>query len=160
MKSLLIAVLLGVAPLAVASDVSTKDRTVMIDNSDSEMNAAIAKAQATLDDFLKIYDAQPKDARGYKLKVKVVDGSESEHLWVTPFKRAGKEFTGTIANQPDLVSNVEAGQNYRFSRKDISDWGYEKDGKQFGSYTVCVMFKHMPKEQVEAYKKRYGFQCD
>jgi uncharacterized protein YegJ (DUF2314 family) len=34
-----------------------------------------------------------------------------------------------------------------------------QDGKQKGSYTVCVMFKHMPAADVQRYRRDYGFEC-
>lgn len=136
------------------------DQTVMIDGQNQEMNAAIAQARATLDDFLKLAKKPPKGADGFKLKVMVVDGDSTEHLWVTPFRQERKGFSGVIVNEPELVSSVKYGEKYAFTRDQISDWGYSLDGKQKGSYTVCVLFKNMPPEAVQSYKDDYGFECN
>ena len=149
---------LSVFPL-IAYSASVQDQTVLIKTEDVEMNAAIAKAQSTLDEFLKLKANPPSGASGFKLKVKVTDAHGTEHMWVTPFSRTATGFTGTLADQPEYVASVANGQSLSFTTADISDWGYVLNGKQIGSFTVCVLFKHMPKDEVEAYRRDYGFEC-
>jgi uncharacterized protein YegJ (DUF2314 family) len=152
-----VAATLVIAP-AFADD-PVRDRTVGVSGADAEMNAAIRHAQATLDQFLALAANPPRGADGFKLKVRIVDAGRVEHLWVTPFRREGAAFIGTVADDPELVKSVRYGQSYRFGRGDITDWGYEQGGKQKGSFTVCVLFKHMPRAEVEQYRKDYGFEC-
>lgn len=90
----------------------------------------------------------------------ISDANGVEHFWMTPFKEIQNGFAGILANEPSVVKSVERGKVYAFKREEISDWGYEKDGKQMGSFTVCVLFKSMPADQVVRYKKDYGFTCD
>jgi len=135
------------------------DRITRVRSDDVEMNEAIAQAQASLDDFLALARDPPSGTDTFKLKVKFSDANGAEHMWVTPFKQSGKGFSGVLANEPQTVRVVQSGQTVHFGRADISDWGYERDGKQYGSFTVCVMLKHMPAEQAEAYRS-YGFQCE
>ena len=136
-----------------------EDQTVLIQSEDAEMLQAISKAQATLDEFLKINTKPPKGASGFKLKVKITDSYGTEHMWVEPFKQTKSGFVGTLANEPDYVKSVKNGQTITFNRKDISDWGYVLNGKQKGSFTVCVVFKHMPLSEVQKYRDDYGFEC-
>lgn len=135
------------------------DQVVNVARDDPDMTAAIKHARATLDDFLKLAEAPPTDTDGYKLKVMVRDGDATEHFWVIPFSRTKDGFEGTLANEPQAVRNVTAGQTIQFTRDDISDWGYTRDGRQVGSFTVCAMFKQMAKEDVEYYRTNYGFDC-
>lgn len=123
------------------------------------MVAAIKHARTTLVDFLKLAANPPAGTDGYKLKVMVIDGAKTEHFWVTPFKVLPDGFAGVLANDPKVVRNVKAGQTVRFDDSLISDWGYTKDGRQVGSFTVCALFKKMPAEQAEYYRKNYGFDC-
>ena len=58
-----------------------------------------------------------------------------------------------------VVRNVRGGQTIQFKESDISDWGYEKNGRQVGSYTVCALFKQMPPDQVKYYRENHGFDC-
>ncbi len=132
---------------------------VSVGTTDPDMIAAIKHARTTLVDFLKLAANPPVGTDGYKLKVMVIDGAKTEHFWVTPFKVLSDGFAGVLANDPKVVKNVKAGQMVRFDYSLISDWGYTKDGRQVGSFTVCVLFKKMPLEQAEYYRKNHGFDC-
>ncbi|CDX15795.1 conserved exported hypothetical protein [Mesorhizobium sp. ORS 3324] len=135
------------------------DKTVMVAPDDAEMAAAIARARSSLDDFLALSEAPPPGTGKFKLKVMIVDGNVTEHFWVIPFKRTATGFVGILANEPELVHNVVFGQNIKFTRDDISDWGYTRNGHQVGSFTVCVMFKKMSKEEADYMRTQYGFDC-
>jgi len=132
---------------------------VFVGTTDPDMVAAIKHARTTLVDFLKLAANPPVGTDGYKLKVMVIDGAKTEHFWVTPFKVLPEGFAGVLANDPKVVSNVKAGQVVRFDDYLISDWGYTKDGRQVGSFTVCALFKKMPAEQADYYRKNHGFDC-
>ncbi|UDL88792.1 DUF2314 domain-containing protein [Mesorhizobium sp. PAMC28654] len=138
---------------------SSDDKTVMFATDDPEMAVATAKALASLDEFLALAEAPPSGTDRFKLKVKVRDGNVTEHFWVIPFRRTETGFVGILANQPAEVHNVVLGQDIKFDRDDISDWGYTLDGRQVGSFTVCVMFKRMSKEEVDTMRDEYGFDC-
>ncbi|MDX8456141.1 DUF2314 domain-containing protein [Mesorhizobium sp. VK9D] len=135
------------------------DKAMMIASDDADMAAAIAKARSGLDGFLALSDAPPPGTDRFKLKVMVVDGNTTEHFWVIPFRRTDTGFVGILANEPEIVRNVVLGQNIEFTRDDISDWGYTKNGHQVGSFTVCVMFKKMSKEEADYMRSAYGFDC-
>ncbi|RWA70280.1 DUF2314 domain-containing protein [Mesorhizobium sp.] len=153
--------LLALVPLHVRAQDADQgdDKTVMVAPDDADMAAAIAKARSSLDGFLALSDAPPPGTDKFKLKVMVVDGNVTEHFWVIPFKRTATGFVGILANEPELVRNVVFGQNIEFTRDDISDWGYTKNGHQVGSFTVCVMFKQMSKEDADYMRAQYGFDC-
>lgn len=136
-----------------------ESEVVPIDRGDPEMEAAIRQAQATLDTFLQLAAKPPPNAFEFKLKVMVQEGRETEHFWVYPFRRISSGFEGSIANDPKIVRSVTAGQTIKFTRSEISDWGYVKDGRQVGNYTVCLLFKRMPKDQADYYRKNHGFDC-
>jgi len=135
------------------------DKTVMFARDDPEMAVAIAKARASLDEFLALTEAPPSGTDRFKLEVEVHDGDISEHFWVIPFRRTETGFVGILANEPVAVRNVVLGQNIEFTRDDISDWGYRRDGRQVGSFTVCVMFKRMSKEEADTMHEESGYDC-
>ena len=153
--------LLAFAPCQVRAEDAEQggDKAMMIATDDADMAAAIAKARSSLDDFLALSDAPPPGTDKYKLKVMVVDGNATEHFWVIPFRRTANGFVGILANEPEFVHNVVIGQNIEFTRDDISDWGYTRNGRQVGSFTVCVMLKKMTKEEADYMRTQYGFDC-
>ncbi|MEI9412546.1 YegJ family protein [Mesorhizobium salmacidum] len=154
--SLMLAILPG---LAGAQSADPGDSTIMFALDDPDMAAATARALAGLDEFLALSETPPSGTDRFKLKVKVRDGDVSEHFWVIPFHRTETGFVGILANEPEQVRNVVLGQNIEFTRDDISDWGYTRDGHQVGSFTVCVMFKKMSKEEAHYMRGKYGFDC-
>lgn len=156
-----VSLMLGFAPGLAGAQATdpNDDKTVIVTPDDPEMAAATAQALASLDDFLALSEAPPSDTDRFKLKVKVRDGNVTEHFWVIPFRRTETGFVGILANQPEGVHNVVLGQNIEFTRDDISDWGYRRDGRQVGSFTVCVMFKKMSKEEADYSRDKSGFDC-
>ncbi|MDX8457737.1 YegJ family protein [Mesorhizobium humile] len=123
--------LLALAPLHAWAQ--SDDKAMMIASDDAEMAAAIEKARSGLDEFLALSDAPLPGTDKFKLKVMIVDGNATEHFWVIPFKRTDTGLVGILANEPEIVRNVVLGQNIEFTRDDISDWGYTKNGHQVGS---------------------------
>ncbi len=137
-----------------------ENEIVWADEKDPVMVEAIKEARATLDTFLRKYKSNIPNVTSYKLKVMLTDENGTEHFWVTPFRPAKSGgFEGVLANEPRIVRNVKQGEMIQFTRSIVSDWGYVENGKQFGSFTVCALFRTMPKEQVTYYKKNHGFQC-
>lgn len=157
----MLSLMLALAPMPGWAQATAQgdDKVVNVARDDPDMAAAIAQARAGLDQFLALSDAPPAGTADYKLKVEVKDGDTSEHFWIIPFHKTASGFAGTLANEPQAVHNVVAGQELEFTRDDISDWGYTKNGRQVGSFTVCVLFKTMSKEEVAYYRENYGFDC-
>jgi uncharacterized protein YegJ (DUF2314 family) len=136
-----------------------ENEIVFVRERDPEMVAAIRQARAGLDEFLKLAEKPPTDVSGLKLKVMVSDQNGTEHFWVSPFQSVGDKFEGTLANEPRVVRSVRNGQLIAFTRGEISDWGYVRNGRQVGSFTVCVLLRKVPKEQADFYRKNHGFDC-
>jgi uncharacterized protein YegJ (DUF2314 family) len=133
--------------------------SMVVPSQDAEMSAAMAKARASLDEFLAIAANPPPGTDQFKLKVMLRDGNTIEHVWVTPFRATAEGFEGMLANEPRAVWTVRAGQNLRFTREQISDWGYVRQGEQVGSFTVCVLLERMPSEQAAQLRQMHGFTC-
>ena len=124
-----------------------------------EMLAAIEQARASLDDFLELVRHPEPETSTFKLKIIVRDGPAMETFWVKPFWIRDDGFEGTIANTPEVVRNVSLGETVNFSRDDVVDWGYVRNGRQVGSFTVCVLFKYMRPTDVEYFRRYNGFDC-
>jgi uncharacterized protein YegJ (DUF2314 family) len=135
------------------------DRIVSADRQDPAIAAAVRDAQAGLDGFLQLAANPPANTHGYKVQVMVVDDYGIETFWVLRFRPFEDGFIGELANQPRIVKSVTWGQQLRFDREQITDWGYLKKGRQVGNFTVCALFKQMPADQVEFYRTQHGFDC-
>lgn len=126
---------------------------------DPDMVDAIRQARGTLDTFLAAAAAPAPGTQDFKLKVAVQEGDQTEHFWVTPFTPTVDGFEGTLAGDPAVLKSLKSGQRIHFTRDDVADWSYRKDGHQVGSYTMCAAFKTMSKADVEFYRQNSGFDC-
>ncbi len=135
------------------------DQTRLISGQDRAMNAAIAEARKTLDEFLALAKNPPQGASGFRIKAMVSDETGIEHLWFAPFKEVTGGFAGVLVNEPTVIKSMKYGSVYGIRREQITDWGYVQDGKQKGSFTVCALFLTMDKATVERYKSDHGFEC-
>jgi len=129
------------------------------DRQDAAIAAAVREAQRTLDDFLQLAAAPPAGTQGFRVQVMVEDEHGIETFWITHFRVLDQGFVGEVANEPRVVKSVTWGQQLRFSREQITDWGYLRNGRQVGSFTVCALFKQMPAEQAAYYREEHGFDC-
>ncbi len=144
---------------SVALAEETREAPPKFGTTNPEMLAAIGQAQASLDNFLELVRHPEPETSTFKVKILVRDGDAMETFWVKPFWILDEGFEGTIANTPEVVSNVSLGETTTFSRDDIVDWGYVRNGRQVGSFTVCVLFKYMRPADVEYFRRYNGFDC-
>ncbi|CAD75675.1 YegJ family protein [Rhodopirellula baltica] len=116
---------------------------VSIEDDDSEMNAAIAKAQETLSFFENNWKTMDSD--GYSLKFAMpTSGGELEHIWFSPIKFEGDEITGECANDPEDIPNLKLGDVRTVTRNDVSDWMIIVGKKCYGGYTIRVLSEREP----------------
>ena len=148
---------LVLAALMACSPSATNDSVVHVDTDDEAMNAAIAEARATVQEFVQALTEQAPGDTYFAIKVPIHDGVETEHFWLTEVAYSDGTFTGIIDNTPELVSNVKEGQPYEIAETEISDWVFFRDGVAIGNRTVRVLFLQMPDEDVAALKEMFGW---
>jgi uncharacterized protein YegJ (DUF2314 family) len=144
MKPLTLLVLLCILTIGCAHP---EDPVISVSSDDKEMNAAIAKAKASVDMFLT--NINSKDVTSYSIKVPVTDHGQTEHFWLADVTYANGVFTGKIDNDSELVKNVKLGQKIEVKKEDISDWLYMKGDKMYGNYTVRVLIPKMSQEDAD-----------
>ena len=137
--------------LAACSE-GVEDRSIMVKTDDPTMLAARADAQASLSSFLEKAANPAPGTENYAVKVKIQDEYGVEHFWVTPFLETPTGFKGMISNDPAVVRKVRAGQSYEFTREDVSDWMYMKDGKIHGGYSIRALLPSLPKKEADQYR--------
>lgn len=130
---------------------ATSEDQVVSDYDEAEMDAAIEKAKATIDVFVK----ELKDPTGedHAVKVGISDSKNTEYFWMSDLTFDGTQFKGTINNEPMLVDNVEEGQSWSVAKADAVDWMFTKDGKIHGNRTMVPLLKSMPKAEADAFRE-------
>ena len=115
------------------------DRIAQVASDDAVMNAAIARARATAGTFVRALRAPKPSQSRFSIKVRIADGDEREHFWLSDVRYAGHVFSGKIDNDPEVVATVKLGQAVTVRPGEISDWMYVDHGKLVGGYTLRVL---------------------
>ena len=150
-----LALLSVVASLISIVGCSSQPETLVEDGYDeAEMASATERAISEVDSF--IADLKSGQSENYAVKAPIEDGGETEHFWLTGVTFANGKFTGTINNEPGMVSNVTMGQQYSLGRTEISDWMFMRDGKMYGNYTMRPLLATMPEAEADMYRKMFA----
>lgn len=141
-------------------DKARKDDLFWSKRGDPEMARAIRRGRETLDGFLRVAEAPPANTRAHAVKIALRKGDQTEFVWISPFKRDGDRFVGTLNNIPRLVMTHSKGDELPFTRDEIVDWTYFEDDRMRGNHTACPLLAKSPAAEQEAFKKRFGLSCD
>ena len=117
----------------------------------AEMAAATQRALNEVDAF--IAELQAGTAESFAVKAPISENGQVEHFWLTEVSFDGEKFTGTINNEPGIVTHVKLGQQWSLGKTEISDWLYMRDGKMHGNYTMRPLLATMPEEQAEQFRQ-------
>jgi uncharacterized protein YegJ (DUF2314 family) len=137
-----------------------RDEIVLVSKSDPGMAAAMLKARDTLPEFLKVAAAKQAGAEGFAVKVAIREGGNAEYFWIFPFEPKGDAFTGKLNNNPRTVRGVKNGDTLNFGKGEIVDWMYMDKGAMKGNYTACALLKKGSQKDRDAFKQRFGLDCD
>ena len=133
------------------------DEVVEIDTEDPAMKAAVKKAQATFDDFIKTVSVRNPNIGNISVRVALRDGKKLEYVWLAPFTILDKGgYKGTISAIPTIVKKYQFSQQVPFKRADVVDWMYtEADTRiMHGNFTTCAQLSHAPESDIKEIKKR------
>jgi uncharacterized protein YegJ (DUF2314 family) len=123
---------------------------VSVQGTDERMNAAMAKARQTVDEFVAALNNPKSNQSGFAVKKRFESGGQIEHMWINHLSFDGTHFHGTLNNQPRSIKNVEHGDRVTVAKHEISDWMYLEDGRLRGGFTIRAIRDGMtPKEREE-----------
>ncbi|HYE41930.1 MAG TPA: DUF2314 domain-containing protein [Caulobacteraceae bacterium] len=123
-----------------------EDGAVWYAAGDKAMNAAIEAARDSLPAFWRSFEEGRGDLHMLKVGLPTPQGGE-EHVWVSNVTRVEDRFMGRLDNQPEAAEGYTLGQDVTFTEAQISDWGYERDGRLWGGYTLRVMLNDVPAKE-------------
>lgn len=134
-----------------ATGCSSKPETLIQDGYDKqEMEAAIVHAQSTVDKFIDALESS--DGQGFMVRAPIEDKGDVEHFWVAGVTFDSGQFTGTIDNEPGIVTKVQKGQEWTIAKGEITDWMYMRDGKIHGNFTMRPLLKTLPEEEAAQFR--------
>jgi uncharacterized protein YegJ (DUF2314 family) len=115
------------------------DGVIHVADDDPGMNAAIAKARATVDAFITALQSPRPNQTEFSVKMAFTDRGKTEHMWLSPVTYDGTKFQGIVNNDPEMVKNVKIGQEVTVAPGEISDWMYVENEKLVGGETLRVL---------------------
>jgi uncharacterized protein YegJ (DUF2314 family) len=152
---LAIAVTIASAVSCAPSQSRPKDDPIAsVQATDSEMNAAIAKARESLPKFFERWKHPGPGESDFNLKLKFTEGDNVEHIWIGQLEGSPGRITGVVNDTPENIHSVKLGQRIPIPEDRISDWLYLRNGKMVGNWTVRALFKKMSPEEVKSMKAR------
>jgi len=130
------------------------------EDDDPKMNAAIAKAQATLPDFNRALDAPKLLRSDFSIKTPITDGKETEHVWLHPVSFDGVKYHGVLNNRPVKVAGIPLGTKLAIEPKMVSDWMYIENGKLMGGSTIRVVRDSLGEKERQRFDRDFPFRLD
>lgn len=133
---------------------AAEDKTVAVDSENAEMNAAISKARASIAGFWDKLSNHAANEEGFAVKLKLSDGTNTEHFWCGTILGTPADTTCVIDNAPEAVKTVQFGQRIPIDADLISDWMYLRDGRIVGGETIRVLLNYLPPEEASDLRAR------
>lgn len=96
--------------------------TTMVHDRDPELDAAIEMARRTTKHFVDTLSKPPPNAASFAVRIRLVDGSKSEFVWLDHITYDHGVFHGTIKDKPALVTAYRQGQSMSVPEGEIADW--------------------------------------
>jgi uncharacterized protein YegJ (DUF2314 family) len=127
------------------------------ESEDQEMNAAMARARATLAEFEKRLTDPPATQEHIALKGRFEEGGEAEHMWVNDVVVTSEGYEGTLGNNPVHIKSITSGDQVSVRRENVSDWLVIDGGKLVGGYTLRVQRARMTPEQRRQFDAQTAF---
>lgn len=148
---------------------SQQSRVVVFDNSAPDMQRAYATARAT---FRYFWREVARDQRRIVpalglacVKAPFSDGDSRadtrdtpgvEHMWLSEVDFDGECVSGTLANDPNWLKSVKAGDRARFPLDQISDWMCAISDDVYGAFTVNLLRSRMDPNERRAHDEAWG----
>jgi uncharacterized protein YegJ (DUF2314 family) len=128
-------------PPAPASLPKTEPNTSASRAGDPEMDAAIAKARASLDSFIERL-AHPANGEVFSVEagVPAADGS-TEYRWMDDVTYKDGVFEGRFRTRPSKNTTFKPAEKATVKKEDVTDWIILREGKSEGGYTVELQLR-------------------
>jgi uncharacterized protein YegJ (DUF2314 family) len=123
---------------------------------DAEMNAAKARAIATLPEFYAHFAHPQADETEFLIKFDILPGEDAEFVWAGDLDRTVVPVTGVLINQPERGPH-RIGQRVPIPEADIIDWTYRKGRVMQGGLTNRVTLAHLPPDEAASFRNYLGW---
>ncbi|HET6598019.1 MAG TPA: DUF2314 domain-containing protein [Anaerolineales bacterium] len=125
--------------------------TAPVPAEDAELEAAIAQARDSLDNFIAKITTPHPDRTLAAVKVRFTPpGEPPQDIWVDQVKYADDGLEGAMGDDLPLL-RLKFGETIKIAEEDIVDWAIVEDGKLVGGYTIRLAVQRMSPEEKERF---------
>jgi uncharacterized protein YegJ (DUF2314 family) len=138
-------------------NVTVRPRTV----SDPQMDAAVAKAQASITNFIAALQSPKTNQIGFSICARFVSEAKNiqENIWITGLRHNESFFEGIVA-----LDKTEIGLAFRQPVKvalsNVVDWMYVEDGKAVGDFTGRLLRLRMSELERQKYDAELNYKFE
>jgi uncharacterized protein YegJ (DUF2314 family) len=169
--SLALLATLAAAPLTVTAEppapaakppAATAPPVTTLTAEDEKIEAAIAAAQKSVDQFVAVLQKPKPTQNTFSVKVELVEEGKdvAEEVWLAPVAFKNGTFEGTLNNQPVELKSFKLGQKITVPKADIIDWMFIDSGKLVGGYTMRVQRASMTTAERTAFDSSVPFKFE
>ena len=90
----------------------------------------------------------------YSVKISIVQGGQTEHIWMEVDDYRGGVFHGRLGNDPQLPGKHRFGDEMTVREADVEDWMVNTGEHRYGAYTIRVLLKQLPRREAEALRRQ------
>ena len=127
-----------------------------VSREDQAMNAAIARARATLPQFLPRLRNPPAGQSYLGVKVRLGGESAGEHIWLYEVRYQGGRIVGRLVDDAELFPKFKRDDEVRVAPGEITDWMTVENGLACGGFTSRIMARSMTPDQRAAWMEEMG----
>lgn len=114
---------------------------------DRAMNAAIARARATLPEFLPRLQNPPPGQSYLGVKVRLGGQDRGEHIWLYDVRWENGQIVGKLVDDAVYYPRWRRDAVFRVAPERISDWMTVQNGRVCGGFTSRLMVARLSAEQ-------------
>ena len=134
--------------------------TPTIPSTDTELDAAIEQARASLDTFIARIGTPHPDRTFVAVKVRFTPPGESpQDIWVDEVTYADGILRGNVGDDIPALK-LEAGEEIKIDEEDILDWMIVENGKLIGGYTIRLAVERMSSEERERFLETLDYSIE
>lgn len=135
---------------------SDEPSVIRVEENDTGMARATQQAKDAFKEFEQALKTNNSKASLFGIKQKFESPNGPEHMWISQIYLKNGVYYGTLANQPQLVQDLQPGDTLRVNLGELSDWKYEENGKVRGAFTVRLLRDRMSEEEREQFDAQTG----
>jgi uncharacterized protein YegJ (DUF2314 family) len=129
-------------------------------DNDGRLREASRRAQQSLQSFVDALERPQATQLNHAVKATFQDGKDSEAIWLTALRFDGKEFHGTVSNEPVHLKNVHLGSKVSIEAAKVNDWMMVDNGRLVGGYTIRVVRENLPPDDRKRFEQTVPFMFD